>query len=126
MQAPRGRSPTPKVVRANSPLKVSDARRSTLPSTPVISIHADHRHVTSVKLGNGEEILTHDVIYADRWSDAHAIEGLPKGIAFLRKRHPVGVLQTIFTHEPAVGAGLQEGFFGALNREAGEEQERHV
>lgn len=105
----------------------SHARRlRRLEGVPVVAIHADHRHVTSVKLGNGEEIRTQDVIYADRWSDAHSIEGLPKGIAFLRKRHPVGVLQTIFAHEPAVGAGLQEGFFGALNREAGEAQERHV
>jgi hypothetical protein len=51
---------------------------------------------------------------------------MPKGLAFTRKREPMGVLQAVFAHEQPVAMGIQEGFFGTISREAGEETERHI
>lgn len=80
----------------------------------------------SLRLGNGEEIACDRLFYADRWGAIPWIEGFPKGLSFVRGREPVGVLQAVFTHEIPLGTGLQEGFFSDLNKEAGEEIERHV
>jgi hypothetical protein len=82
--------------------------------------------VVAVILGSGEEIECERVIYADRWKSVPEIQGLPKGLAFLRKRDPMGVLQAIFTHETPMGVGLREGFFGSIHKEAGEDMDKHV
>lgn len=82
--------------------------------------------VESVTLANGEIIPCDYLFYADRWSVLSQISGLPKGMPFTRKRTPVGVLQAVFTHEQPMGVDLQEGFFGSLHREAGEQTDRHV
>jgi hypothetical protein len=82
--------------------------------------------VVGVILGSGEEIECERVIYADRWKSVPELQGLPKGLTFLRKRDPMGVLQAIFTHEAPIGVGLREGFFGPLHKEAGEDMDKHV
>jgi hypothetical protein len=93
---------------------------------PVQGFRVDGGRACAVVLSSGEEIEGARIIYADRWSLLPALQGLPKGLAFTRRRDPVGVLQASFTHEFPVGIGLKEGFFGALHKEAGEEFERHV
>jgi len=81
-------------------------------------------------LGSGETIEFEQLIYADRWASITGIEGvLPvvkKSMISHRKREPAGVLQATFRHSAPIGAGLREGFFAALPKEAGEEVERHV
>jgi hypothetical protein len=66
------------------------------------------------------------VIFCDRWSLLPKIQGLPKGLSFTRGRDPHGLLQATFNHKVPVGVGVQEGFFATMNREAGEEFDRHV
>ena len=82
--------------------------------------------VTAAILASGEEIECESVIYAGRWSALGKIQGLPKSPVFARRRDPHGLLQTTFIHSTPVGAGVLEGFFSAMNREAGEELERRV
>lgn len=91
----------------------------------VSAIKMEESKVVSITLGSGEEIAASRVIYADRWSSLSSIEGLPKPLPFTRGRNPSGVLQAVFTHSQPMALGFQEGFFGSLHKEAGEEQERH-
>jgi hypothetical protein len=81
--------------------------------------------VAAVTLASGEEFECSSVIFADRWNQLPKIRGLPKAIAFTRKREAHGVLQATFNHVIPVGVGVLEGFFGTMNREAGEEFDRH-
>lgn len=93
---------------------------------PVISAKFEGGAIDSVLLGNGQEISCSEVIYADRWSAVSSIQNFPKSMKLLRKREPIGVLQAIFAHEMPMGAGVLEGFYGSLHREAGEENDKHV
>lgn len=93
---------------------------------PVQSIQTKGGKIESVTLANSEVIACDRVFFADRWNTLGQIEGMPKGLAFTRKREPMGILQASFAHEQPVAVGVQEGFFGAISREAGEETERHV
>jgi hypothetical protein len=95
-------------------------------SVPVQSIQSKSGKLESVTLANGEVIACDRVFFADRWNTIGQIEGMPKGLAFTRKREPMGVLQAVFAHEQPVAMGIQEGFFGTISREAGEETERHI
>jgi hypothetical protein len=54
------------------------------------------------------------------------IQGWPKNLPFVRGHDSAGVLQAVFDHAAPMGAGLLEGFYSVLHREAGEEFERHV
>jgi hypothetical protein len=82
--------------------------------------------VQTVVLASGEEFECERVIFCDRWSLLPKIHGLPKGLSFTRSREPHGLLQATFNHAVAVGVGVLEGFFATMNREAGEEFDRHV
>jgi hypothetical protein len=93
---------------------------------PVGSFKIENDRVLGVILGSGEELLCERVIYADRWDALPRIQGLQKNLPFIRGHEPASVLQAVFGHEQAIGAGLPEGFFGALHKESGEEFERHV
>jgi hypothetical protein len=93
---------------------------------PVGAFKTEGDRVTAVVLGSGEEIACEDVFYADRWDALPRIQGLPKNLPFIRGREPASLLQAVFGHETAVVQGLNEGFFGALHKESGEEFERHV
>lgn len=93
---------------------------------PVQSIQSKDQKIESVTLASSEVIACDRVFFADRWNSLGQIEGMPKGLAFARKREPMGILQASFIHEQPVAVGIQEGFFGAISREAGEETERHV
>lgn len=93
---------------------------------PVTGFRIVEGNVQAVILGSGEEIETNHVIYADRWSSIAELQGLPKGLPFLRKREPMSVLQTVFTHEGPIGVGILEGFYGPLQKEAGDDTEKHV
>lgn len=93
---------------------------------PVQSIQESDGIVENIVLANGEVIPCDYVFYADRWSALSQIAGLPKGMPFTRKRTPVGVLQAVFNHSQPMGVDLQEGFYGSLHREAGEQMDRHV
>jgi hypothetical protein len=93
---------------------------------PVGGFKLDGDHITAVILGSGEEIACDSVFYADRWDTLPRIQGLPKNLPFIRGREPASVLQAIFTHAQPVGSDVNEGFYGALHKETGEEFERHV
>lgn len=85
--------------------------------------------VTRVELSSGEQLPAQRVYACDRWSELPNWSGLPKGLPFLRKRDAYGILQATFLHDPVVApffAELGEGYFAAIQREAGEEAERHV
>ncbi len=86
---------------------------------------SSHR-VQAVKMSSGEEIPCDRVIYADRWSELAGLEGLPKPLSFNRARDPMGMLQVQLTHQPKLAAGLIEGFFSPVYKDAGEEFQRHV
>ncbi|MBL7715261.1 MAG: hypothetical protein JNL01_07300 [Bdellovibrionales bacterium] len=82
--------------------------------------------VTGVEIGGGAVIPSSEVVFADRWATLSGMSGLPKFASLNRKREPVGLLQVVFTHEPAMNAEIAEGLFTALHRDPGEEIERHV
>jgi hypothetical protein len=92
----------------------------------LVAVRIQNDKVRTVVLASGEEIECESVIYADRWSALAKIQGLPKSLAFARHRDPHGVLQATFTHAAPVGVGVLEGFFGTMNRESGEDFDRHV
>lgn len=79
-----------------------------------------------ITLSSGEEIAVDHIYYADSWSVLPKLQGVPKPLSLLRKREPVGVLQATFIHGEAFGQELQYGFFGPIQKEAGEEFPRHV
>lgn len=93
---------------------------------PIQSIQSKDGKIESVTLASSEVIACESVFFADRWNTISQIEGMPKGLAFTRKREPMGVLQASFVHEHPVALGVQEGFFGGISREAGETTERNV
>lgn len=93
---------------------------------PLAGIRIEKGTVTAAQLASGEEIACSSLIYADRWTSLAKIAGLPKSLGFTRRRDPHGVLQATFSHATPVGLEVLEGFFGAMNRESGEEYERHV
>ncbi len=93
---------------------------------PLKGFQFENGKIKAVVLGSGEAVPADRVIYADRWPLLAGLEGLPKGLPFLRKREPSGLLQATFAHRAPIGAGLKEGFFGAVHKEAGEETQRHV
>lgn len=95
-------------------------------SIPLAAFEAPGGLLESIKLGNGETIQCERFFFADRWGMISQIEGMPKGIPFVRSRDPVGVLQAALTHEVPVAAGATEGFFNTLHKEAGEEADRHL
>jgi hypothetical protein len=82
--------------------------------------------VQAIVLASGEELECSRVIFCDRWCLLPKIQGLPKGLSFTRSRDPHGLLQATFSHTIPVGVGVLEGFFATMNREAGEEFDRHV
>lgn len=139
---------------------------------PLLNVRAEGGKICAVTLVSGEEIETDRVIFAERWSTIPTVGGIPKGLAFTRKREAMGILQATFTHptgealveaarkaaeiaakeaaiaavrnfgrgpgkpvegpptleglDTTAGEGLKEGFFGMLNRETGDEFERHA
>lgn len=96
---------------------------------PVNGIRVEDGALRALILGSGEEIACARLYACDRWAELPAWSGLPKGLPFLRKRDAHGVLQATFTHAPeaaALFAGLSDGYFTALHKEAGQEQVRHV
>ena len=96
-----------------------------LEGLPVQSLMVKDQEVMGVVLGSGEQILGHQVIYADRWSLLSGIENVPRPLSFLRKRDPIGVLQASFQHEPAVQGGILQTFFAPVHRESGDKLERN-
>ena len=93
---------------------------------PVTGLTIEKGRVLGVVLGSGEQIECERVIYADRWNYLPKIQNLPKGLGFVRKRDPAGVLQATFTHSGPIAVGVLESFFGALYRDSGEQFDRHV
>ena len=81
----------------------------------------------SVRLNSGRELPCSTLYYADGWSDLGSVSGMPKPVPFNRHREPVGLLQLQLKHHAPLGqAPVQEGFFGPIQREAGEEFQRQV
>ncbi len=89
-------------------------------------VEAEHGHLKAITLASGERIEANRVIFADRWDLLSDIQGLPKGLAFTKRREPHGIIQATFTHETPVGLDLKEGFFAPMHKDAGEEMQRHV
>jgi hypothetical protein len=87
--------------------------------------------IDHVKLGSGRDIQCSQVIYADRWGLLPTLEGLPKGLSFLRKYEPMGVLQASFSHDFGSSLGLPgQSFFASLFRDSSrahsQEADRHI
>ncbi len=93
---------------------------------PVESFVIEGGRVTGVALGSGDVLACDHVIYADRFGALAKIQGVPKTTPWLRRRHPIGLLQAAFRHRRAWLQAAGQGFFTALHRESGEERERHV
>lgn len=108
-------------------IRASLVDTASIEGLPVVAFKTEDKQITAVVLGSGREIACSHVIYADSWSLLSGIEGVPRSLPFARKREAVGVLQAEFHHETPVGAdGIEEGFYGALHRESGEEFEKHA
>ena len=93
---------------------------------PAAGFAAEEGSVRSVTLASGEQINCSQVYYADRWADLPGMTGLPKDLAFIRRREPTSLLQAHFLHSQPVGEGVKEGFFGSVHKESGEDFERHL
>ncbi len=94
----------------------------TLSGVPVTGFAGD-----SLTIASGEKIPFKRAIWADRWVGLGGIEGLPKGSSLARNREPMGILQTVFTHSHAMAdQAMQEAFYGATHKDAGEEFTRSV
>jgi hypothetical protein len=93
---------------------------------PVSGFVVENGEVTAVKLGSGKEVHGSQIVYADQWSQIPSLEGLPKGLAFIRKRYPMGVLQASFLHEPILSGGGSQSYFSSLHRTGNNEIERRV
>lgn len=84
------------------------------------------RATVRIHLGSGDKIESEHVVYADRWSLLHEVNGLPRPLTLLRKREPVGMLQASFKHRDPICAGVVENFYIPMARESGEETERNL
>jgi len=97
---------------------------------PVLSVSINEGQVNSVTLGNGQVQECSYLVYADRWGSISEIQGWPaplqKAIGTNRKREPMSVIQATLTHSSPLALGVAEGFYSLLNKEAGEEIDRHV
>ena len=101
---------------------------------PILEVKLVQKGDTSgvhLTLGNGTDLLCDQVIYADSWTALLAVQGIPKPLAFLRNRHPMGAIQALFTHDfPESSAHnlgeLKHGFFNTLHKESGEEFQRNL
>ncbi len=100
---------------------------SRVEGVPVVGFEKNGNDVVAVKLGSGESIECSQVVYADRWSHLPGLEGMPKGMSFLRNREAMGVLQASFTHDfPSGGGAPASSYFAPLFRAPGKDIERHV
>ncbi|MGK5082354.1 hypothetical protein WDW37_03535 [Bdellovibrionota bacterium FG-1] len=104
----------------------SFAQLQRIEGVPLSGFRVEEGQARAVILASGEEISFDQAIFADRWSDLPRLSGLPKNLAFIRRRHPISLLQATFTHSVPVGSEVMEGFFGSLHKESGEEFERHL
>jgi hypothetical protein len=95
---------------------------------PIESMSFDGGKFHCCKLGSGREIQGTRLIFADRWAELGRISGIVKPFPPLRGRDPVGLLQVSFQHDTAIGGSepRPEGFFGPIQREAGEDMQRQV
>lgn len=108
-------------------LEMSHVRR--VEGVPVNAIkmgESEEDAPVTLSLGNGESLPCSRVIYADRWNALAGIEGVTKPLPFVRGRDAVAALQAAMTHTQPVGAGVMEGFYCLLNKEAGEDFQRNV
>lgn len=95
-------------------------------SLPVTGFEFGEESCT-VLMGSGEKIEASRILFADRFQSLIGMEGLPKGHPLNRGRAPMGILQAIFTHKTAmVSQEMQEGFYGATHKDAGDELSRSV
>jgi hypothetical protein len=92
---------------------------------PLQGVTVENQRVSGVILGSGEKVPGRHLIYADRWGLLPGMEGLPRPLPFLRKREAVGVLQVSFRHHPGLQVGISQTFYAPMNREAGDQLERH-
>jgi len=93
---------------------------------PIEGFELSDGHAVAVLFGSGEKLEGDEFVYADRWSRLAGLSGLPKAPSWNRGREPMGVLQVHFTHGEAIRPDVHEAFFSAMNRDAGETEDRHV
>jgi len=77
-----------------------------------------------IRLADRTEVFASRVFYADKVQELQQIEGCEAARGYGRGRHPFSVLQLCVDHDHRFG--LSDGYFVAIQREAGEEQARHV
>ncbi|MGK5086275.1 hypothetical protein WDW86_01855 [Bdellovibrionota bacterium FG-2] len=92
----------------------------------ILGVKIEEGRLTSVRLDSGVEITCSNLVFGDSWSGLAAIEGLPKPLPFTRKRIPHSVVQATLKHKAPIAMDSRLGFFGTLNKEAGEDFERRV
>ena len=105
---------------------MSHERIRRIAGVPLEGFKVQDGRVVALLFGSGEELACGRVIYADRWSQLGRLTGLPKALAFMRGREPMGVLQVVFTHVEALRPEVREGFFSVLNRDSGDKHDRQV
>ncbi|OFZ00500.1 MAG: hypothetical protein A2070_09625 [Bdellovibrionales bacterium GWC1_52_8] len=97
---------------------------------PILAVSLKDGRVDSVTLGNGQILECSYLVYADRWAAIRTIQGLPvtlqQAISTSRKREPMSVIQASLTHSAPLALGVSEGFYSLMNKEAGEDTDRHV
>ncbi|NDD92563.1 hypothetical protein EBZ37_10805, partial [bacterium] len=93
---------------------------------PVEGFELVGNKATALIFGSGERLEADHFVYADRWSRLGQLSGLPKNLTWNRSRDPMGVLQVIFSHHESIRPEIQEAFFSAMNRDSGDNEDRHV
>lgn len=81
----------------------------------------------TASLEDGSAIQFSRLIYADRLDRLREVKGIPKKIIDgLRKYPRYSAVQLLLKHKKPVSVGLTEGFMFELQREPGEELQRHA
>lgn len=86
---------------------------------PVQKLKIEGKQIQAVELSSGEQILCDRVFYTDR-------KHLPGPQDIFRGRTPIGALQATFTHDGPLLSDAQEGFYAPVQKEPGDEFDRHV
>ena len=99
-----------------------------LDDVPVKGIDVDDASGSArVDLGSGDSWTADLVVYADAWSLLEGwLRGHRKTVRMAHHWAPSGMIQAVFDHCERMGAGHFGGFVSAINKEAGEQIQRHV
>ncbi len=82
---------------------------------------------SSLVLGSGEKVACDEIFISDaEWGRLSRVILKKGGVHLKKNQHPLGFIQLLFKHSKPIGEGMREAYFGALNKEAGEEESKEV